>query len=111
MTAGEIVYNNLNNYKMEKEIKEIVMSSPALKGLSEIYPANRYGKVPLKIKMACTVKSDLPIFFQPKKDMVAFIGNEYFVWCNAHGAMSAVLPNGERLGIRPSECEIIEWHP
>jgi|688.fasta_scaffold205985_2 hypothetical protein len=95
---------------MNTPVKEIVMSSPALKHLSEIYPPNRYGKVPLKIKMACTVKSDLPIFMQPKSDVVAYEGQEYFVWCNSHGAMSAILPNGEKLGIRPSECEIVEWH-
>jgi len=95
---------------MNTPIKEIVMSSPALKKLSEIYPPNRYGKVPLKIKMACTVKSDLPMFIQSKSDTVAYEGKEYFVWCNSHGAISAILPNGEKLGIRPSECEIVEWH-
>ena len=84
--------------------------SPALKSLSEIYPANRYGKVPLKIRMACTVTSDLPFFIQPKPNMIAYKDEEYFVWCNSHGAMSAILPNGEKLGIKPSECEIIEWH-
>lgn len=95
---------------MNTPFKEIVMSSPALKELSDIYPPNRHGKVPLKIKMACTVKSDLPFFMQPKNDMVVHKDEEYFVWCNSHGAMSAILPNGEKLGIRPSECEIIEWH-
>lgn len=95
---------------MAVPILDIVMSSPALKELSEIYPPNRRGKVPLKIKMACTVKSGLPIFIQPKQDMVAYKDQEYFVWCNSHGAMSAILPNGEKLGIKTSECEIIEWH-
>jgi hypothetical protein len=95
---------------MNTPFKEIVMLSPALKELSDIYPPNRHGKVPLKIKMACTVKSDLPFFMQPKNDMVAHKYEEYFVWCNSHGAMSAILPNGEKLGIRPSECEIVEWH-
>ena len=70
---------------MNTPFKEIVMSSPALKQLSEHYPPNRYGKVPLKIKMAITVKSDLPIIIQPKKDMIAYEGQEYFVWCNSHG--------------------------
>lgn len=96
---------------MNTPIKEIIMSSPALKELSDLYPLNRYGKVPLKIKMATTVKSDLPMFMQSKSDTVAYAGKEYFVWCNSHGAMYAILPNGERLGIRPAECEIIEWHP
>lgn len=88
----------------------VALKSPALKEKSEHYPANRYGKVPLKIKMAITVKSDLPFFVQSKKDTVAYAGKTYYVWCNSHGAMSAILPNGERLGIRPSECEIVEWH-
>lgn len=95
---------------MSPEIKEIVMSSPALKELSELYPPNRHGEVPLKIIMCCTVKSDLPIFTMENPDMIAFKGQEYYVWCNSHGAMSAILPNGKRLGIKPSECEIIEWH-
>lgn len=95
---------------MNTPIFEIVMSSPALKQLSEHYPPNRQGKVPLKIKMACTVKSDLPFFMQSGSDTVAYENQEYFVWCNSHGAMSAILPNGEKLGIRPSECEIVEWH-
>lgn len=95
---------------MNSLIMDIVMSSPALTGLSEHYPADRHGKVPLKIKMSCTAKSDLPMFIQRNTDTVAYAGEEYFVWCNSHGAMSAILPNGEKLGIRPSECEIIEWH-
>jgi hypothetical protein len=94
----------------EKLIKDIVMTSPALKSISENYPSNRYGKIPLKIKMSCTVKSDLPMFIDKTQGLIAFEGQEYFVWCNSHGAMSAILPNGEKLGIRPSECEIIQWH-
>lgn len=86
------------------------MSSPALKEQSEIYPPGHHGKVPLKIKMDCTVKSDLPLFVQTKPGMIAYEGQEYYVWCNSHGAISAILPNGEKLGIKPGECEIIEWH-
>lgn len=85
------------------------MESPALRYMSEHYPPNRYGKVPLRIRMACDVHSDLPIFLQTTK-VTAFKGKEYYVWCNSHGAMSVILPNGCTLGIKPSECEIIEWH-
>jgi hypothetical protein len=95
---------------MDKPVFDIIMSSPALQHLSEIYPPNRHGKVPLKIKMACTVKSDLPFFIKNKEGMIAYKDEEYYVWCNSHGAMSAILPNGEMLGIRSSECEIVEWH-
>lgn len=95
---------------MDSFIKQMALESPALTELSEFYPPNRFGKVPLKIKMSCTVKSDLPLFMQKKSDTVAYKDKEYFVWCNSHGAMSAILPNGEKLGIKPSECEIIEWH-
>lgn len=93
-----------------KQMLAEALKSPALKNLSEHYPPNRFGKVPLKIKMACTVKSDLPIFIQAKPGTVAYEGHEYYVWCNSHGAMSAILPNGEKLGIRPAECIITAWH-
>ncbi len=100
--------SNLN--KMANPFLEVALTSPALKKLSEHYPPNRFGKVPLKIRMATTAKSDLPVFVQSNAEKVANKGEEYYVWCNSHGAMSAILPNGEKLGIRPAECEIIEWH-
>jgi macrodomain Ter protein organizer (MatP/YcbG family) len=100
----------INIKKMDTRTKEIVLSSPALKSLSELYPPNRRGKVPLKIKMACTVKSDRSLFFNNDPDIVAHVDQEYYVWCNSHGAMAAILPNHIKLGIKPSECDIIEWH-
>lgn len=87
---------------------EIALTSPALKYLSEHYPANRRGRVPLKVRMAKTAYPDLP--FKPSENIVAHFDQEYYVWCNSHGAMVAILENGKRLGIKPSECEIIEWH-
>lgn len=95
---------------MDAYTREIVMSSPALVKKSDSYPDYFNGKVPLKIKMNCTVKSDIPFFMQSKPDVVAHKDMEYYVWCNSHGAISAILPNGERLGIKPGERQVIEWH-
>ncbi len=100
----------MSTNNLQTQIPQEVFQSPALKQLSELYPPNRYGKVPLKIRMCTTVKSDLPIFVKGETPLVACNGHEYYVWCNSHGAMVAILPNGKRLGIKPSECEIIEWH-
>ena len=94
------------------------LSSPALKWQSDkkgraAYPANFRGRVPLKVKVAKTVRPDL-IEFAPilgiKKDTVCLKDNEYLVWVNSYGAVSAILENGEKLGLLPSEFDVTEWH-
>lgn len=45
-----------------------------------------------------------------KKGLLCIQGNEYYVWVNSYGAVSAILPNGEQLGLKPDEFEVIEWH-
>lgn len=93
-------------YKNEK----IALTSSALKNQSEHYPPVWKGKVPKRVKMAKTVTSDLPIFLQKTESIIAEGGKEYYVYCNSHGAISAILPNGEKLGLKPYEFEVIEWH-
>lgn len=96
---------------LNEKIKDIIFKSPALKHKSELYPPNRFGKVPLKVKMAITVKSDLSMLIDTGEErIVAYEGQEYYVWCNSHGAMTVLLPNGRQLGIKSSECVITEWH-
>lgn len=94
------------------------LTSPALKWQSDrkgrfAYPANFRGRVPLKVKLAKTVTPDLmdlaPIL-GIKKDTVALKDCEYYVWVNSYGAVSAILENGERLGLLPSEFDVTEWH-
>jgi hypothetical protein len=91
---------------------EIANTSPALNWQSDksgnsAYPANFRGRVPLKVKLATTVYPDVP--FVPS-GTIAGKDCEYYVWVNSYGAVSAILPNGEKLGLRPSEFDVIEWH-
>jgi len=96
----------------------VALTSPALKWQSDRggrsnYPANFRGRVPLKVKTAKTVKPDLPQFNKligVKDDTICLVDNEYFVWVNSYGAVSAILPNGEKLGLLPSEFDVTEWH-
>lgn len=60
--------------------------SPALKERSENYPPCWRDRVPLRVKMAKTVCSEMP--FLPSIE--AKIGQEYDVWVNSHGALSAI---------------------
>lgn len=94
--------------------KSIVMSSPALLVRHDsndrfAYPANFRGRVPLKVRLAKTVTSDLPAFM-PGAKVKAEKDSEQYVWVNKHGAVSAVFEDGEKLGLLPQEFDVIEWH-
>jgi hypothetical protein len=98
----------------ETEMKAATLESPALKKQSTdkgkfAYPARYNGKVPLKVKMLHTVTSDLP--FGNREDVVCAVDMEYYVNVNSYGAISAILKNGERLGLKSNEFEVIEFHP
>lgn len=97
----------------------IAMTSPAInfqyytndpKRQQFNYPHYWDGKVPLKVKLKEDVKSDLPSQIKPP-DTTALKGNEYYAWVNSHGAVSAILPNGEKLGLYPREFTVTEFHP
>jgi len=81
-------------------------------GLSEHYPERYNGKVPKKVRMVDTVHSDLPIlsFEIGEEPLIAIIGMEYYVTVNCHGAVTALLSDMEKLGLKPSEFEVIEFH-
>lgn len=94
------------------------LTSPALKWQSDRggrgdYPAKYRGRVPLKVMVAKNITPDLPMFhkvLRVKEDTICLKDNEYYVWVNSYGAVSAILPNGERLGLLPSEFDVTEWH-
>jgi hypothetical protein len=44
-----------------------------------------------------------------KPDCVAERNAEYPAWTNRHGAVSAILPNGDKLGLMPNEFEVVEF--
>jgi hypothetical protein len=79
----------------------------------EAYPANFRGRVPLMVKVAKNVTPDLPQLkklLKVKDDTICIKDNEYYVYVNSYGAVSAILPNGEKLGLLPSEFDVTMWH-
>lgn len=87
-------------------------ASPALEKRSELYPASWHDRVPKRIRMAKTVRSDVPVFLKGHSsfpDITAHNGIEYDCWVNSHGAVVAILDD-EMLGVKPYEFEVIEWH-
>ena len=84
-------------------------TSPALTHRSKHYPAAWHQKVPKRVRMAKTVYSDVPVFMTGGERLAALDGKEYNVWVNSQGAVTAILEDGQRLGLKPYEFEIIEW--
>lgn len=99
----------------EQELHDIAKTSIALKDRSTetggfAYPEHWNNKVPLKVRMKQTVTGDMPMFFPDSADLITVKGNEYYCWVNRYGALSAILPNGKRLGLKPNEFEVVEFH-
>lgn len=95
--------------------REEANSSPALQWRCDRtgkahYPYNWFDKVPLKVRMATTVESDLKEFIPVPEGTVALAHGEYYVWVNSYGAVSAILSNGQKLGLVPKEFVVTEWH-
>ena len=86
-----------------------VMSSPAHTERSEHYPAHWKGQVPTVVGMLKTVKSELPPSMGP--GLVAAAEETFPVYVNSHGAVSAVFPDGSRLGLKPMEFVVIKFYP
>jgi hypothetical protein len=84
-----------------------LIDCPALHHKSEHYPARFLGRVPKRILMEVTIYPECP---GTKPGTVARLGSEYDAWTNSHGAVCAVCDNGERLGVKPHEFAVIEWH-
>jgi hypothetical protein len=91
-----------------EQIIEKTKTSPALQKQAK-YPVRWEGKVPLKIKCLKTVHPE-PFFLSHKQDTICEAPKEYYVWVNSYGAVSAILKNGEQLGLKPDEFEVTEWH-
>lgn len=81
--------------------------SPALKSQSGNYPASWHSKVPSRICMDKTIRSDIPF---PEDRLCAVAGREYDAYVNSHGALSAILDDGAMLGLKPYEFTVIAWH-
>lgn len=88
---------------------QAALDSPALtSGMRKGYPANYRGRVPWKVRMACTVRPDMPFLAPP--GTVALADQVYEVWVNSYGAVSAICANGTRLGLKPAEFDVVAWH-
>ena len=59
----------------------------------------------IKIRMLKTVRPDM---FLGKPGTIAREGQEYKATSNRHGAICAICDNGEKLGVKPGEFELIE---
>lgn len=71
------------------------------------YPfGNRY---PVRIRMLKTARTDTLLSLAQGRQLVAKAGEEYPAWTNSFGAVSAVFLDGEKLGLYPSEFEVVEW--
>lgn len=92
------------------EVDALVRPSPALSSRSELYPPVWGDKVPKRVRMAKTVHPDFPFFMNGGDANVGTKGQEYDAWVNSHGAVAIVLSNGELLGVKPYEFEVIEFH-
>ncbi|MEG0634850.1 MAG: hypothetical protein RR517_20165 [Pseudomonas sp.] len=81
---------------------------PAFHKRSSGYP---YGdRVPCSVRMLVTVTSDRIPGFEPAHTPEAKAGQTYPVWTNSFGAVVAIMDDGARLGLRPTEFEVDSWH-
>lgn len=60
----------------------------------------------MKIRMLCTVRADL--FFLAKPGTILISGKVYEAVSNRYGAISGICENGELLGVKPGEFEIVK---
>jgi hypothetical protein len=81
---------------------------PALHKRSASYP---YGdRVPRTVRMLVTATADRIPGVELSHFPEAKAGQTYRVWTNSHGAVVAVMEDGNRLGLRPAEFEVDSWH-
>lgn len=81
---------------------------PAMKWISDDYPARFNRRVPKVIRMLKTVESDV-LWVKEYNGLVAEIQMLYPAWTNSYGAVAAVLDDGRKLGVKPDEFEVVEW--
>ena len=91
-------------------MREAVMTSPALFDQSDVYPKRYNGRVPRRVRMRCTVCPDDAGTVIGQDGRYAVADAAYEVWVNAHGAVSVIFDNGQLLGVKSDEFEVIEWH-
>lgn len=86
-----------------------IIDCPALHQQSADYPFGR--RVPKAVRLLRHVTPDpRSIIGLGYPDIpTAALGAVIPVWTNSYGAVAAVLPDGQRLGLKPDEFEVVEW--
>jgi hypothetical protein len=86
-----------------------IIDCPALHARAKDYPFG--DRVPRTVRLKTTVTTDAIVrLVSPEHVAVAPVGFTYPVWTNSYGAVSAVFPDGSKLGLKPHEFEIVDWH-
>lgn len=71
-------------------------------------------QVPKRVRMTRTVMSDfLPgttINVADGPPLVAVNSQTFDAWTNSYGAVAVYMPDGRKLGVKPDEFEVVEWH-
>ena len=87
--------------------------SSALSWRDSSYPACYRGRVPWKIRVLKEIKSDIPAIWAIKpNDPATVLHSGDIVECrvNMYGAVAGIRANGELLGLKPGEFEVIQFH-
>ncbi|MFG0460900.1 hypothetical protein ACF8GG_16355 [Pseudomonas sp. yb_1] len=66
--------------------------------------------MPRTVRMLVTATADRIPGVELSHYPEAEAGQTYRVWTNSHGAVVAVMDDGNRLGLRPAEFEVDSWH-
>lgn len=90
-----------------------IIDCPALHSKGNGYPFG--DKVPAKIRMLKTVTvSPMHLIGADSKNSglpsLSLAGQQYPCWTNKYGAVAVVFPDGQKLGVKPHEFEVSEWH-
>lgn len=91
----------------ESAAREAALKRHVLALLDEIeqLKAQNVSRVPRRVRMLTTVRSDIPC----ERGIIAYACCDYDVSVNPMGAVSVVLDGNIKLGLRPGEYEVIEW--
>lgn len=101
----------LEHHKVLTQTKTAT-DSPALAERKEGYPERYNGLVPMRVMVTHIVPEELPYFLrQLDPDRSVRLGEEYDVYVNSYGAVSAILSSGKMFGLKPDEFEVMAWHP
>lgn len=86
--------------------------SPALSYQSNTYPPAWQHRVPKRVKMLVNLRPDIVVegVFPRSTRIYAHEGHKYDVWVNVHGAVVIICDDGEMIGAKSDEFEVIEWH-